>query len=142
MNKIELQLTSKFAVGEEVFMLSANGRRIEKGKILKIELGQITLNDGVNQSPVMFSSWNNTYIVANLSRSGDWNRLRADQIFTSYEAAVAARKSNTSVKFGRNRMGIAVSVNKFLENVNRSDLEEKDRKFYDRMKKLCQEEGF
>ena len=142
MNKIELQLTSKFAVGEEVFMLSANGRRIEKGKITRIELGQITLSDGVNQSPVMFSSWNSLYIVANLSRSGDWNRLRADQIFTSYDAAVAARKSSTSVKFGCNRMGIASSVKKFLENVNRSDLEEKDRKFYDRMKKLCQEEGF
>lgn len=142
MNKIELQLTSKFAVGEEVFMLSTNGRRIERGKITRIELGQITLSDGVNQSPVMISHWNNSYIVANLSRSGDWNRLRADQIFTSYDAAVAARKTSTDVKFGRNRMSIASSVKKFLENVNRNDLEEKDRKFYDRMKKLCQEEGF
>lgn len=142
MNKIELQLTSKFAVGEEVFMLSANGRRIERGKITRIELGQITLSDGVNQSPVMISSWNNSYIIANLSRSGDWNRLRADQIFTSYDAAVAARKINTGMKFGQNRMSIASSIKKFLENVNRNDLEEKDRKFYDKMAQLCKEEGF
>lgn len=142
MNNIELKLTSKFAINQEVFTLSANGRRVEKGKISRINLGRVTVKQQNSNSPISFSSWETTYIVDNLSRKGDWNSLNGNQIYESYDEAVKARIKNNEIAFGRNKMDVRRSMEKLRREINRNDLSERDRKFYDKIAKLYGEEGF
>lgn len=142
MNNIELKLTSKFVIDQEVFTLSANGRRVEKGKISRINLGRVTVNRQNSNSPVSFSSWETTYIVDNLSRKGDWNSLNGNQIYESYDEAVKARIKNNEIAFGRNKMDVRRSMERLRREINRNDLSERDRKFYDKIAKLYDEEGF
>ena len=142
MNNIELKLTSKFVIDQEVFTLSANGRRVEKGKISRINLGRVTVNRQNSNSPISFSSWEITYIVDNLSRKGDWNLLNGNQIYESYDEAIKARIKNNEITFGRNKMDVRRSMEKLRREINRNDLSERDRKFYDKIAKLYDEEGF
>lgn len=142
MNNIELKLTSKFAIDQEVFTLSTNGRRVEKGKISRINLGRVTVNWQNSNSPVSFNSWETTYIVDNLSRKGDWNSLNGNQIYESYDEAVKAKIENNEIAFCRNKMDVRRSMEKLRREINRNDLSERDRKFYDKIAKLYDEEGF
>lgn len=142
MNKIELHLTSKFTVGEEVFTLSANLRRVEKGRISKIDLGRVTINRQDFQPPVNFNEFGTVYTVDNLSRKGDWGTFTASQIFKTYDEAAAARILNTGRAFGQKKRAIGCAIGDFLNAVNKNDLADKDRKFYDKMAQFYKEEGF
>lgn len=142
MNKYMLEVSTKFSIGDQVFILSSNGRRVEKGKISKIELGSIRINSTDFQDATVFSHWNNLYIVDSLSRAGDWVKLTGNEIYASYDEAVAARKLKNHQKFGMARASIRCAVRDLLSSVNFHDLDDKERSFYEKMEELCKEEGF
>lgn len=142
MNKYTLEVSTKFSIGDQVFILSSNGRRVEKGKISKIELGSIRFNSADFQYATAFSHWNNLYIVDSLSRAGDWTKLAGNEIYASYDEAVAARKLKNHQKFGRARASVRCAVRDLLSSVNFHDLDDKERSFYKKMEELCKEEGF
>lgn len=141
MNKYTLEVSTKFSIGDQVFILSSNGRRVEKGKISRIDVGNIRFNSSDFQNEVEVSSWNNRYIVDSLSRAGDWVTLAGNEIYASYDEAVAARKLKNHQKFGSARASVRCVIRDFLNSVNFHDLDDKERSFYEKMKTLSSEEG-
>lgn len=142
MNKYTLEISTKFGIGDQVFILSSNGRRVEKGKISRIDVGNIRFNSSDFQSEVEISSWNNCYVVDSLSRAGDWVKLNGSEIYSTYDEAVAARKLRSHQKFGSARASVRCAIRDFLSSVNFHDLDDNERSFYKKMEELCKEEGF